>query len=211
MSSNEVELQLVVAEAGTDPERLEALTGRLMRDLRELGADSVTRPPSGAPPEGAMGDAFTLGALALVAVPAFLPKLVEFLQEWVVAPQSRRVKIKTPAGLEVEFTPGRRLSEAELLALVEKLTASSQAVEPAPTSESLEPTALTTLRQNLSAHFSGDELRTLCISLDVDYDGLPDEGEAGKVQLLVTLIESKGRVEELMLICRRERPDIPWE
>jgi len=121
MTSSEIPLYLTITEADADAERLDELTGRLLRDLRELGAESVERPSGEAVPEGAKGDAFTLGALALVAVPAFLPKLVEFLQAWALRGESRTVKIKTPAGLEVEFTPEKKLSEAELLALVEKL------------------------------------------------------------------------------------------
>ena len=124
MTSTEIQLHMTVTEEDADPERLDELTGRLLRDLRELGAESVERPSGGVTPEGAKGDTFTLGALALVAVPAFLPKLVEFLQAWSLRGESqgRRVKIKTPAGLEVEFTPEKKLSQAELVALVENLT-----------------------------------------------------------------------------------------
>jgi hypothetical protein len=123
MTSTEIQLHMTVAEEDADPERLDELTGRLLRDLRELGAESVERPSGGVTPEGAKGDAFTLGALALVAVPAFLPKLVEFLQAWSLRGESqgRGVKIKTPAGLEVEFTPEKKLSQDELVALVERL------------------------------------------------------------------------------------------
>jgi len=121
--SPEIQLTLTITEADADDERLDELTGRLLRDLRELGAESVERSSGGVVPEGAKPiEPFTLGALALVAIPAFLPKLVEFLQAWSLRGESRKVKIKTPAGLEVEFTPEKKLSEAELLALVEKLT-----------------------------------------------------------------------------------------
>lgn len=121
MTSSEIPLYLTITEADADAESLEELTSRLLRDLRELGAESVERPSGESVPEGAKGDAFTLGALALVAVPAFLPKLVEFLQAWALRGESRTVRIKTPAGLEVEFTPEKKLSEAEVLALVDKL------------------------------------------------------------------------------------------
>jgi hypothetical protein len=94
-----------------------------MRDLRDLGAEYVERPRGGPTQEGAKGaDAFTWGALALGAAPAFLPKLVEFLQAWTLRGEKRTVKIKTPAGVEVEFTPEKRLSQDELLALVQRLT-----------------------------------------------------------------------------------------
>lgn len=121
MTSSEIQLHLTIAETDADAESLDELTGRLLRDLRELGAESVERPSGEAVPEGAKGDAFTLGALTLAAVPAFLPKLVEFLQAWALRGESRTVRVKTPAGLEVEFTPEKKLSEAEVLALVEKL------------------------------------------------------------------------------------------
>ncbi len=122
MTPNEIQYRLTVTEAGVDDEILDELTRRLMRDLRDLGAESVERPAGEPAPKGAKGGPFTLGALALVAVPAFLPKLVEFLQAWSLRGESRKLKIKTPAGLEVEFTPEKILSQDELLALVKKLT-----------------------------------------------------------------------------------------
>jgi len=122
MTTNEIKLDLTIEEPGADDERVDELTLRLMRDLRDLGAESVERPTGEPTPEGGKAAAaFTLGALALVAVPAFLPKLLEFLQAWALRGEKRTVKIKTPAGLEVEFTPEKRLSQDELLALVEKL------------------------------------------------------------------------------------------
>jgi hypothetical protein len=121
MTPTEIQLGLTITEADADPEQLDELTVRLMRDLRDLGVESVERPTGKAAPEGAKGDPFTLGALALVAAPAILPKLVEFLQAWSLRSESRKVKVKTPAGLEVEFTPEKKMSEAELLALVAKL------------------------------------------------------------------------------------------
>ena len=122
MTPPEIELGLTIFTAeDVDTERLDEMTVRLMRDLRDLGIESVERPSGGPVPEGGKGDAVTLGALALVAVPTFLPKLVEFLQTWSLRGEGSIVNIKTPAGLEVEFTPEKKLSEAELLALVEKL------------------------------------------------------------------------------------------
>lgn len=121
MTLSEIQLYLTITEAEADAESLDELTGRLRRDLRELGAESVERPSGRAAPEGAKGDPITLGVLALATAPAFLPKLVEFLQAWTLRGENRTVRIKTPAGLEVEFTPEKKLSEAEVLALVKKL------------------------------------------------------------------------------------------
>lgn len=123
MPTNEIQLHLTITEFDADAERVDGLTRRLTQDLRELGAESVERPAGESAPEGAKAtDPFTLGALALVAAPAFLPKLVDFLQAWTLRGEKRTVKVKTPAGLEIEFAPEKRLSQDDLLALVERLT-----------------------------------------------------------------------------------------
>ena len=122
MAASEIKLTLAVAEAQADDERLDGLTGRLMQDLRELGVESIERPSGEAAAEGAKGDPVTLGALALTIVPIVLPKLIEFLQAWALRGEQRRLKIETPDGLRIEFTPEQTLSNAELVALVEKLT-----------------------------------------------------------------------------------------
>ena len=118
--SSEIELQLAVSEADADAERLDQLTRRLTRGLRDLGVESVERPPGEAPPEDAKGDPFTLGTLALALVPALLPELVKFLRDWVQTRQGQTVKITTSDGVEVEFTAN--LTETELASLVEKIT-----------------------------------------------------------------------------------------
>lgn len=122
MTTSDIQFDLTLTEEGADLEALDELTIRLMHDLRDVGAESVERPSGGAVPEGAKGDPVTLGALAVVVLPVVLPKLVEFLQSWSMRGAGRTVKIKTPAGLEVEFTPETEMSENELLALVDKLT-----------------------------------------------------------------------------------------
>jgi hypothetical protein len=92
----------------------------------------VERPkPADSTAPGRKGDAFTLGALLLVAAPAILPNLIQYLQAWTLRGENRKIKIKTPQGLEIEFTPHKKLSEAELLALVEDLSEVAQKpVEP---------------------------------------------------------------------------------
>jgi len=118
----EIRLDLSISEAGADAAWVDELTTRLMRDLRDLGTESVERQTGGVVPKGGKGDPFTLGALVLIAAPTLLPKLVEFLQAWSLRAEGRKVRIKTPAGLEVEFTPDKKLSEDELVSLVGKLS-----------------------------------------------------------------------------------------
>jgi len=121
MTLSEIKLDLAITEADADAEILDELTHRLLRDLRDLGVESVERPSGEAVPEGAKGDPVTIGALILAVMPVVLPKLVEFMQAWALRGENRTVKIKT-AGFEVEFTPEKRLSQAEFAALVEKLS-----------------------------------------------------------------------------------------
>lgn len=119
---NDIGLNITIVDADGDAEQLDRLTSYLQRDLRELGVDAVERTVGDSVPKGAMGDPFTLGALALVVAPVVLPKVLEFLQAYVLRGEQRKVRIKTPAGLEIEFTPEKRLSQAEVLALAEQLT-----------------------------------------------------------------------------------------
>lgn len=121
MIQNNVTFQITISEEEAEPERLDQLTIQLRRDLLDLGVDQASRPAGAVPVKGAKGDAFTLGALLLVAAPAMLPNLISFIQSWALRGENRKVKIKTPDGLEIEFTPEKKMSEAELLALVEKL------------------------------------------------------------------------------------------
>lgn len=117
-----IHIHLTVSEVGADNERLDYLTRRLMNDLSDVGVESIKRPDSGSVPEGTMSSTpLTWAELAIVALPAFLPNLFAFLQAWTLRGENRKVKIKTPSGLEVEFNPGEPLSQNELLSLVKKL------------------------------------------------------------------------------------------
>lgn len=119
--SSGLSLALAVSEADADDERLDHLTGRMIRDLRDLGVESIEREAGGTAPEGAKGDPFTLGVLALAIVPALLPKLVDFLQAWTLRRRARTIKLEMPGGVVLEITPEKRLTDEELVALVEKL------------------------------------------------------------------------------------------
>lgn len=70
---------------------------------------------------------------------------------------------------------------------------------------------LARLRQILTERFSEDELRTLCFDLGVDYEVLPAEGKAGKARELVSYLERRKRLSELVKVGQRLRPDISWE
>jgi hypothetical protein len=67
------------------------------------------------------------------------------------------------------------------------------------------------LREILSKRFSKEELRTLCADLDVDYESLTGQGKAGKARELIAYLERRGRLQDLVLYGKRNRPDISWE
>lgn len=122
MNQEQIAIQLALYEGQTDPEALERLTVQMLRDLVDIGANSVERPQIEAAAEmGRKGEAISIGILLLAIAPTLLPSLIKFLQAWTLRSENRRIKIKTPQGLEVEFTPARKLSEAEILELAQKL------------------------------------------------------------------------------------------
>ena len=58
--------------------------------------------------------------------------------------------------------------------------------------------------------FSEDELRTLCFEMGIDYDSLPGQGKSAKARDLVEYCDRRGRVDELLDRCHRERPGGNW-
>ena len=60
----------------------------------EIFPSESVGPAEGVAPGGAKGDPITLGALALTVLPTLLPKLVEFLVEWVKDKKGRTVKFQ---------------------------------------------------------------------------------------------------------------------
>ncbi len=96
MSDTQVaELRLEIGLEGSDAEQLDHLTRQLLSEVRDLEIESAELDKGGAAPEGAKAiDPVTLGAIALVALPAVLPKLIDFLQSWVMRQHGRTVKFK---------------------------------------------------------------------------------------------------------------------
>jgi hypothetical protein len=66
------------------------------------------------------------------------------------------------------------------------------------------------LRENLISFFSLDEIRTLCFDLKVDYDSLSGENKPDKVRELILHVERLNRLEELISLCKSERPLANW-
>lgn len=115
----------IQAGKGTDAEELDCLTRQLLAEIQELEVESVELVKDKAIPSGAKSvEAVTLGALAVSVLPTVIPKLIDFLQAWVMRRERRMVKIKTQTGdrsLEVEYSP-TTMSPDELKSLVDMLT-----------------------------------------------------------------------------------------
>ena len=106
-TDNPTQLVLQFSAGGeADTEYLDHLTRQLRCELSEVdGVEAVNFVAGGAAPAGAKSvDPVTLGVLAIAVLPSLLPKLVDFVQAWVLRGQNRVVKFKGKlAGQEIEF------------------------------------------------------------------------------------------------------------
>lgn len=124
---NQVARLLLQVDAGADAdaEELDQLTRQLRDEMQELDVESVELVKGEAVPEGAkVIEVVTLGSLAVSVLPSIIPKLIEFLQNWLMRGENRRIKIKTQVGdrsVELEYSPAA-MSQTELKNLVDTLT-----------------------------------------------------------------------------------------
>jgi formylglycine-generating enzyme required for sulfatase activity len=92
---------------------------------------------------------------------------------------------------------------------------SSQSSEVESTSKSAPESALVKfdriqLLKILTKHFDLEELKTLCLYLDIDFDSLPAEGKVGKARELVVYCERHERLPDLIRQIKLEHPNINW-
>lgn len=107
-----------------DADQLDRLTRQLRSELLDLDTESVDLIKGESPPAGTKSaEAVTAGTLAVAVLPAFLPKLLEYLQSWTMREEQRKVKVKSQIGdrsIELEYSPNA-LSQDELKELVTTL------------------------------------------------------------------------------------------
>jgi hypothetical protein len=58
--------------------------------------------------------------------------------------------------------------------------------------------------------FSDEDLRTLCFDIGVDYEGLSGQAKEGKARELITYLDNRDRIADLLTYGMECRPDIPW-
>ena len=73
----------------------------------------------------------------------------------------------------------------------------------------LEP--LAEWREMLSQRFGMSDLRTLCFDLRIDYDNLPGATKADKVKALLLHVHKEQRLDDMVEVGMRQRPDISWD
>jgi len=66
------------------------------------------------------------------------------------------------------------------------------------------------LYQLLCNHFDENELRDLCFRLDVDYESLQGTGKGNKARDLITYLERRSLIPQLIQVGNVIRPDIDW-
>jgi formylglycine-generating enzyme required for sulfatase activity len=66
--------------------------------------------------------------------------------------------------------------------------------------------SITDLHQFIVAHYSNEELKTLCFNLFVEYEDLSGEGRSGKARELVKYVERHGRLDHLQAALAEEHP-----
>ena len=67
------------------------------------------------------------------------------------------------------------------------------------------------LTDKIERLFNISELRDLCFRLSVEYDDLSGENRKDKVRELVQFCNRRGKIDELMHLCRLLRPNESWD
>lgn len=102
--TNKAELEIQVSIDDATEEELDGSTRQLLFELRDLDVESAELTKGESAPQGSKGDPITLGSIALVALPATLPKVFDLIQGWTSRGQGRTIKFKGK-GIEFEGTP----------------------------------------------------------------------------------------------------------
>jgi len=87
----------VDGEEGADAEEIDALTNQLLEEIENLSE----KVEAALPQDAKAGGAVTLGALSVALLPTVIPKLVDFLKDWMMR-GAGTIRIKIPE-LEAEF------------------------------------------------------------------------------------------------------------
>lgn len=71
-------------------------------------------------------------------------------------------------------------------------------------------TPVVALRKQLTTYFNDAELQTLAHDLGIDYEELSGDTKSSKAIQLIQVAARRGKIVDLIELCRRERPDVNW-
>ncbi len=210
MRSPEINLHITITDAEADGEQLEMATRYLITELRDMGVESISRTTAPSPESTMGGASFAPGAMDVTILPGFVNRLYDTLIEWINRKRQRTVKIETPTGFKIEFTPDKALSPTEMLAFIQALQSGEQTVPaPATVPDTMFPYRIS-LRELLVAHFNAGELQTLCFHLTIPYEELCGENLNEKMIALIEYAERHKRMDDLLRVGARLRPEVQW-
>jgi hypothetical protein len=72
------------------------------------------------------------------------------------------------------------------------------------------PLSPSELRQKLIASFNDSELHDLSFDLGVDYESVAGSTRDAKARELITYLQRRNRLDELISLCRARRPSVSW-
>lgn len=118
---------------------------------------------------------------------------------------------------------GRSLSDRDVVRLqrqakqleedIAQLEAQLGPEDSAAESGEVEKTAVVSkqaLIDGLMKHFDREEIRSLCLRLDVEHDDLPAQGRANKIRELVRLLARRDQLLDLLANAKIMRPHADW-
>lgn len=99
-SEDVLEFEIEVISSEATEENLDRMTRNLLSELRQTDVESADLVSVGTAPEGSKGDPITIGTLAMTAMPAVLPGVIDMIKAWAGRREGRTVKFK---GKGIEF------------------------------------------------------------------------------------------------------------
>ncbi len=126
MTEHLLRARVTVMPGHDDAARLDEDMAALYSRIKDLPIHSLTRAAAAGPPDGAKGEALTLGALLITLSPVLLAQLFSLFQT-LVGP-SRRIHVEVDK-VSIEFTADKRYSEDDILQLVERISKSRHTID----------------------------------------------------------------------------------
>ena len=69
---------------------------------------------------------------------------------------------------------------------------------------------LNRLRQTMRAAFIEADVQDLCFTLGIRYEDLPNPGLSNKIRDLIDLMARQNKLDELIALCKQQRPSMAW-